>query len=38
METMISIAQAPQPTPVARDIGWQRGAHLARQLAWLPGC
>jgi divalent metal cation (Fe/Co/Zn/Cd) transporter len=35
METMISIAEAPQPTPVTRDIGWQRGAHVARQLAWL---
>jgi hypothetical protein len=35
METMISIAEPPQPTPVTRDIGWQRSAHLARQLAWL---
>ena len=32
---MISIAEPPQPTPVTRDIGWQRSAHLARQLAWL---
>jgi divalent metal cation (Fe/Co/Zn/Cd) transporter len=35
METMISIAESPHLTPVTRDIGWQRGAHLARQLAWL---
>jgi divalent metal cation (Fe/Co/Zn/Cd) transporter len=35
METMISIAESPHPTPVTRDIDWQRSAHLARQLAWL---
>jgi divalent metal cation (Fe/Co/Zn/Cd) transporter len=31
METLISIAESP----VAGDVGWQRSAHLARQLAWL---
>jgi divalent metal cation (Fe/Co/Zn/Cd) transporter len=35
METMISIAESPHPTLVARDVGWQQSAHWARQLAWL---
>jgi divalent metal cation (Fe/Co/Zn/Cd) transporter len=35
METLISIAESPQPGPATRDVGWQRSAHWARQLAWL---
>jgi divalent metal cation (Fe/Co/Zn/Cd) transporter len=35
METMISVAKPPHPTPVTRDVDWRRRAHWARQLALL---
>jgi divalent metal cation (Fe/Co/Zn/Cd) transporter len=35
MEPMISIAESPHPTPVARNVGWQHRAQRARQLAWI---
>jgi divalent metal cation (Fe/Co/Zn/Cd) transporter len=35
VETLISIAESPHLTPAARDVGWQRSAHWARQLAWV---